>query len=188
MTEMDRGSDELEQLSSEEAYERLENDNDSNRSDEDLEDYALSHDRSESNQNWLSREGMMNENDILGNRMNHQHNEFNTDNDGDIDQMMDVDEGQSFDNSQNSNAKRLEKQQRINHSKFLEDKGIKYQSQNFDELKNLEEEKKQVNDSGSKNKETPVKERTYLEKCKIVGRIGPVDAKLNIDYNSGQLK
>jgi len=119
-------------LSSEDAYERLENENYSDRSDEEAEDYALSHDRNENNQNWVIRGEMIDDDDSLGGARqreishSNEDNEVNTDNEGDIDQMMDVDEGQSFDNSHNSNAKRLEKQSRINHSKFLEDKGIKY--------------------------------------------------------------
>ena len=86
-------------MSSEDAYERLENENYSDRSDE-AEDYALSHDRSESNQNWLSRGGMNDDNDesLGGARRreishSNEDNEVNTDNEGDIDQMMDVDEG-----------------------------------------------------------------------------------------------
>jgi hypothetical protein len=93
MNEMDRADEEADYLSSEEAYERLENDNDSDRSDQ-AEDYALSHERSKSNREWLDRGGIMDEDNDEGGIENfNEDNEVNTDNEGDIDQMMDVDEG-----------------------------------------------------------------------------------------------
>ena len=86
----------------------------------------------------------------------------NSNNDGDIDQMMDIDEG-SFDYT--LNKKSLEKG-KIKKSRFLED---------YEEEKEIEIE-------------TDKKEKTYLEKSKMVGRIGPLETKLHLDQMSGNIK
>ena len=127
------GEDDLNQeaypkSSSDDAYERLENDNNDDEND------------------WEEK-------DVCSD---------NSNNDGDIDQMMDIDEG-SFD--YNLNKKSLEKG-KIKKSRFLED---------YEEEKEIEIE-------------TDKKEKTYLEKSKMVGRIGPLLTKLHLDQMSGNIK